>query len=108
MMRTCEQLFKRLEVVEAMRGFIPHHPGGIEEMCSKLERVEVDLATAQKAVVDGAEMLKLAEEENGAILAEADQLKKEKETLEAQVKAVEQDNSHFKKEMDELRASLVA
>ena len=46
MMRTCEQLFKRLEVIEAMQGFIPHHLGDIEEMHSKLERVEVDLAIA--------------------------------------------------------------
>lgn len=55
------QLFKWLEVAEAMRTFISHHPNDIEEMHSKLERVEADLATAQKAVVDGAEMLRLAE-----------------------------------------------
>ena len=72
MMRTREQLFKRLEVAEAMRAFISHHPGGIEEMHSRLERVEADLATTQKAVADEAEMLKLAEGEKGAIQAEAD------------------------------------
>ena len=108
MMRTCEQLFKWLEVAEAMRAFISHHPGGIEEMRSLLERVEADLATAQKAVADGAEMIKLAEEEKGAIRVEADQLKEEKEALEGQVNGVEQDNSQLKKEMDELRASLAA
>ena len=53
-------------------------------------------------------MLKLAEGEKGAIRAEADQLKREKEALEAQVKRAEQENSQLKKEMDELRASLVA
>ncbi|RVW19489.1 hypothetical protein CK203_116505 [Vitis vinifera] len=72
---TREQLFKWLEVAEAMRAFISYHPGGIEEMRSRLERVEADLATAQKAVADGAEMIKLAEEEKGAIRVEADQLK---------------------------------
>ena len=55
-----------------MRAFISYHPGGIEEMSSKLERVEADLATAQKAVADGIEMLRLAEGEKGAIRAEAD------------------------------------
>ncbi|KAL6342295.1 hypothetical protein AAG906_007509 [Vitis piasezkii] len=47
------------------------------------ERVEADLATAQKAVADEAEILKLAEGEKRAIRAEADQLKGENEVLEA-------------------------
>ena len=67
MMRQCAQLFKWLEVPEAMRAFISHHPGGIEEMRSKLERIEVDLAIAQKAVSDGTKMLKLAEGEKETI-----------------------------------------
>ena len=67
MMRTRAQLFKQLEVAEAMRAFISHHPGGIEEMRSKLERIEVDLAIAQKAVSDGTKMLKLAEGEKETI-----------------------------------------
>nr|CAN72789.1 hypothetical protein VITISV_025818 [Vitis vinifera] len=46
MMRTHAQLFKRLEVAEAMRAFISHHPGDIEEMRLKLEMVENDLAAA--------------------------------------------------------------
>ncbi|RVW73839.1 hypothetical protein CK203_056642 [Vitis vinifera] len=66
--------FKQLEVVEAMRAFISHHSGGIKEMRSKLEMVEVDLA----------------EEEKGAIWAEADQLKEEREALEAKYKRAEQ------------------
>ena len=89
MMRTREQLFKRLEVAEAMKAFISHHLGGIEEMHSRLERMEADLANAQKTVADGAEMLKLAEGEKGAIRAKADQLKGEKEALEGQFKGVE-------------------
>ena len=106
MMRTREQLFKRLEVTEAMRVFIFHHLGGIEEMCSRLEMVESNLATAQKAVVDEAKILKLAEGKKGVIRAEADQLKGENEALEGQVKGVEQENSQLK-EVDELRASLI-
>ena len=52
-----------------MHAFISHHPGGIEEIRSRLERVEVDLATAQKAVADGAKKLKMVEEEKGVIRA---------------------------------------
>ena len=108
MMHTREQLFKRLEVAEAMCAFISHHPGGIEEMRSWLEMVEADLATSQKAVADGAEKLKLAEEEKRVIQAEADLLRGENEALEGQVKRVEQENSQLKKEVDKLWASLVA
>ncbi|RVW31663.1 hypothetical protein CK203_092744 [Vitis vinifera] len=76
MMRTHAQLFKRLKVAEAMRTFISHHPGGIEEMRSK---------------------------EKGAIRDETDQLKKEREALEAKYKGAEQENSQLKKDVDELR-----
>ncbi|KAL6351384.1 hypothetical protein AAG906_035176 [Vitis piasezkii] len=86
MMCTCAQLFKWLEVAKAMRAFISHHPSGIEEMRSKLERVEADLATAQKAVADGAEMLKLAKEEKRGIRTKVDWLKKEMEAMEAKHK----------------------
>ena len=85
-----------------MRAFISYHPGDIEEMRSKLERVEADLAAAQKVVADGAEMLKLDEGEKGVIRVEADQLKEEKEVLEAKYKGAEQENSQLKNEMDEL------
>ena len=89
MMHMGEQLFKRLEVAEAMRAFISHHSGGIEELRLRLEKVEAELAAAQKAVVDGAEKLSRAEEEKEVFWAEADMLKGEKEALESQVKGVE-------------------
>ena len=85
MMRTREQFFKRLEVAEAMRAFISQHPGNIEELRSRLEKVEAELAIAWKAVADGTEQLSLAEEEKGVVRAETDTLKKEKEVLEGQV-----------------------
>ena len=108
MMHICEQLFKRLEVVEAMRAFISHHLGGVEEMRSRLEKVEAELATAQKAVADGAEKLSQAEEEKGTVRAKVNLLKREKGALEGQIKGVEQENSQLKNEVDELRASLAA
>ncbi|RVW40696.1 hypothetical protein CK203_101629 [Vitis vinifera] len=46
MPKTVEVLFKQLEVAEAMRAFISYHSGDIEEMHSKLERVEADLTAA--------------------------------------------------------------
>ena len=59
MMHTCEQLFKRLEVVEAMRAFISHHSSDVEEMRSQLEKAEAELATTQKAVANGTERARL-------------------------------------------------
>ena len=108
MMRTREQLFKWLEVAEAMRTFISHHPGCIEELRSRLEKVEAELAAAQKVVADEAEQLSRAEEEKGVVRAKADTLKKENEALEGQVNEVGQENLQLKNEMDELRASLTA
>ena len=83
------QLFKRLEVAKAMRAFISHYPGDIEEMRSKLERVETDFTVTQKAVANETEMLRLAEGENGTIRAEADRLKKERKAIDAKYKRVE-------------------
>ena len=85
MMRTREQLFKRLEVAEAMCAFISQHSGGIEELRTRLEKVEAELAAARKVVANGTEQLSRAEKEKGAIRAEADMLRKEKEVLEGQV-----------------------
>ncbi|RVW28060.1 hypothetical protein CK203_097980 [Vitis vinifera] len=83
---TREQLFKRL----------------------KLEKVEAELATARKEVVDGWEQLCRVEAEKEAIRAEADILKKEKEALEGQVNEAGQENLQLKREKKELRASLAA
>ena len=108
MMHMREQLFKQLEVAEAMRAFISHHLGDVEEMRSRLKKVEAELATAQKVVADGAEKLSQAEEEKGAVRAKVNLLKREKGALEGQIKGVEQENSQLKNEVDELRASLAA
>ena len=82
MMCTREQLFKRLELVEAMHAFISQHTGGIEELRAKLEKVEAELAAARKAVADGTEQLGRVEGDKETIRAEADILKKEKQALE--------------------------
>lgn len=46
MMQQSAQLFKQLEVAEAMHAFIFHRLDGNEELHVKLERVEADLAAA--------------------------------------------------------------
>ena len=57
MVRQCAILFEQLEVAEAMRTFISHRMSSNEELRVKLERVESDLAAAQKAVAELAEAL---------------------------------------------------
>ncbi|RVX05839.1 hypothetical protein CK203_023907 [Vitis vinifera] len=106
MMHTCEQLFKRLEVAEAMRAFISHHPSGVEEMRSRLEKAEAELAATQKAVANGAERARLRRRRGLSRLSEP--AEGGKRALEGQIKGVEQENSQLKKEVDELRASLAA
>lgn len=88
-MRQRALLFEPLEVAEAMRVFISHRLGGNKELCAKLERVETDLVAAQKAIVDGAEALKLAEGDKEVICAEADWLKEKEEAMEAKFKGAE-------------------
>ena len=107
-MRTREQLFKRLEVAEAMRAFISQYPGGIEELRARLEKVEAKLATARKAVADGTEQLSQVEEEKETTRVKTDILKKEKQALEGQVNEAGQENIQLKREADELWASLAA
>ena len=105
-MRSCEQLFDQLKVAEAMRAYISQHPGGVDELRTQLEKVEAQLASARKAVSDGAERLCQVEGEREAIRAEADSLRKEKEALEGQVNEVGQENLQLKREMEELQANL--
>ncbi|RVW99507.1 hypothetical protein CK203_021370 [Vitis vinifera] len=108
MMRTREQLFKRLQVAEAMRAFISQHPGGVEELRAQLKKVEAKLATAQKVVADGSEQLCRVEGEKEVIRAETDILKKEKEALEGQVNEVGREILQLKRDTEELWASLAA
>ena len=46
MMRTREQLFKRLQVAEVVRAFISQHPSGVKELRTQLKKVEAELASA--------------------------------------------------------------
>lgn len=72
-----------------MRAFVSHRLGGGEELRARLERVETDLATAQKVAIEEAEALKFVEGEREVIHAEADKLKKEGEIVEAKLKGAE-------------------
>lgn len=56
---------------------------GIKELHIKLESVESDLATTQKAAADGAEALKSVEEEKETVWAEIEGLREEGKAAEA-------------------------
>ncbi|KAJ9687279.1 hypothetical protein PVL29_015956 [Vitis rotundifolia] len=72
-----------------MRAFICHRMSNGEELRAKLEWVESDLASAQKAAVEGAEALKLAEGEKELIRIKVDKLRKESKTAEVKLKEAE-------------------
>lgn len=74
MARQCELLSELLSGTESMRVFITHHMDGDEELRLRLKRSEIDLATAQKIIVEKTEVLKKVEAERetaGAKLKEA-------------------------------------
>lgn len=73
-----------------------------------MERVEADLAAAQKVVADGAKMLKLVEGEKRTIWAEVDRLKKKGEAMEAKFKGTKQENTQLRREVEELWTSFAA
>lgn len=79
-------LFKLLEVTEAMRTFFTQRLGGNKELCTKLKWAESDLAVAQKAVGDGAKVLKEANEEIKVAKSEACRMKEEREAIDAKCK----------------------
>lgn len=108
MMRQHALLFEWLEVAEAMRAFITHRLSGSEEVCDKLEQVESDLATTQKAAANETEALKLAEGEKKEICVEMDRLRKEGRAIEAKCKEVKQENAQLKKKLEELRVEFAA
>ena len=101
-------LFERLEVVETMRAFIFHYMSSGEKLRGKLEPEESDLATTEKAIVEGAEALKLTEGKKKAIRIDANKLRKEGKIAEVKLKETKQENVELKKEMKELWARFVA
>ena len=88
--------------------FIFHHMSNSEELRVKLKRAESDLATIEKAIVEGAKALKLVEWEKEVILIDADKLREEGKIVEIKLKETEQENFELKKEMEELRAGFMA
>lgn len=91
-----------------MRAFVSHCLGGCEELCSRLERVETNLATARKVVAEGAEALKLPKREKEAFRVEVDKPKNESEAAKAKLKVVKQENSQLKRGIEELYVGFAA
>lgn len=63
LMRQQALAFKRLEVTKAMRAFFAQRLGSNEELCTQLKRAKSNLATTQKATIDGTKLLKEADKE---------------------------------------------
>ena len=91
-----------------MRVFITQKMGGSEELRTKLERAESDLAAAQKAATNGAEALRQVDGDMEKARVQASRLREEGKTVEAKCRDVEQENGRLKKEMKELWAGFAA
>ena len=94
MVRQRTLLFVRLKVVKAMQSFISYRLGGSEDLRSRLERSETDLAAAQKAATEGVEALKKAGEKKEVFQVVVNKLKNEGEVAKAKLKKAEQETSH--------------
>lgn len=92
MARQRELLSELLLGTESMRVFITHRMDGDEELRLRLERSKIDLATAQKIVVEKTEALKKVEVE--------------RKTTGAKLKEAEQENSKLREKIEELRSGL--
>lgn len=92
MARQRELLSELLLGTESMRVFITHRMDGDEELRLRLERSKIDLATAQKIVVEKTEALKKVEAE--------------RKTTGAKLKEAEQENSKLREKIEELRSGL--
>lgn len=92
MARQRELLSELLLGTESMRVFITHRMDGDEELRLRLERSKIDLATAQKIVVEKTEALKKVEAK--------------RKTTRAKLKEAEQENSKLKEKIEELPSGL--
>ena len=82
-------LFKWLEAVEAMKAFFTQRLSSNEKLRTYLEQADSDLAATKKAVIDGAKLLKEAEEEREVAKVEVCRMKEERETAQVKCKDVE-------------------
>ena len=88
-----------------MQVFLTQHIDSSAELRAQLVRVENDLTTVRKVVVDAEKLLKELEEGMQAAKAETCQMGEEKEVAEAKCKDIEQESDQLKKELEELRVA---
>lgn len=86
-----------------MRTFLTQQLDNNEELRTQLERVESELVTAQKAIIDGDLLLNESNGENEAAKIEEWQMKDERKVAEAKYKDAEQEMDQLKKELEKLR-----
>ncbi|RVW28615.1 hypothetical protein CK203_100882 [Vitis vinifera] len=105
LMQQQSSLLKLLEVTESMQVFLTQHIDNSAELHAQLVRVENELTTVRKVVVDAEKLLKELEEGMQAAKAETCQMGEEKEVAEAKCKDIEQESDQLKKELEELRVA---
>lgn len=88
-----------------MQVFLTQHIDSSAELRAQLVRVENELTTVRKVVVDAEKLLKELEEGMQAAKAETCRMGEEKEVAEAKCKDIEQENDQLKKELEELRVA---
>nr|CAN74258.1 hypothetical protein VITISV_015162 [Vitis vinifera] len=72
-----------------MKAFFTQRLSSNEKLRTYLEQADSDLAATKKAVIDGAKLLKEAEEEREVAKVEVCRMKEERETAQVKCKDVE-------------------
>ncbi|RVW75818.1 hypothetical protein CK203_055092 [Vitis vinifera] len=88
--------------VEAMKAFFTQRLSSNEKLRTYLEQADSDLAATKKAVIDGAKLLKEAEEEREVAKVEVCRMKEERETAQAGFAAEKELEDEFQKQVDDM------
>lgn len=82
-----------LRVVDHMKAFVSHRMGGEEELRSRLEQSEANLAAAQKIAAENAEALRRSQEDKEALQIELEEAKNQEKAIETRLNEAEDDRA---------------
>lgn len=82
-----------LRVVDHMKAFVSYRMGGEEELRSRLEQSEANLAAAQKIAAENAEALRRSQEDKEALQIELEEAKNREKAIETRLNEAEDERT---------------
>lgn len=84
-----------LRIVDHMKVFVSHHMGGKEELRSRLEQSEANLAAAQKITAENAEALRRSQEDKEALQIELEEAKNREKAIGTRLNEAEDERAQL-------------